>query len=328
MPLNIQNNTINIVILDAATLNNADLSELHELNQKVDTRITSYDTTNTAQLHERCLNADVVITNKVCLKHDDLINLPNLKLICIAATGTNNIDLDTAKSQGIAVTNVSGYSTASVVQHTFALILTLMSNSHKYIQDCDNGAWQKSKMFCLLDHPITELENKTLAIIGYGALGQAVEKVAKAFGLNVLICERKNQTIRAGRTEFESALKQADIISIHSPLTDETKDLISDHEFSLMKSTAVIINTARGGIIDEKALVNALSNKTIYAAATDVLSTEPARNTNPLIQYKGDNLIITPHIAWGSKESIARLVKEISLNIIAYYSNQKRNRVA
>ena len=327
MPSNTLNSNLNIVILDAATLNNADLSNLKQLNNHT-AIIKSYDTTSRTQINERCLDADVIITNKICLNHDDLINLPKLKLICIAATGTNNIDLVTAKAQGIAVTNVAGYSTASVVQHTFTLILTLMSNSHKYIQDCKHGAWQKSNMFCMLNHPIAELAGKTLAIVGYGELGKGVEKVARAFDIKVIICERKNQTVREGRTDFESALKQADIISIHSPLTEETRNLIADNEFSLMKSSAILINTARGGIVNEAALTNALINNDIMAAATDVLSVEPAQDTNPLIAYKGDNLIITPHIAWGSKESIARLVKEISLNITAFYNEQDRNRVA
>ncbi|PAJ75869.1 glycerate dehydrogenase [Pseudoalteromonas sp. NBT06-2] len=318
---------MNIVILDAITLNNTDFSALNDINNQTTSLIQSYQTTSNAQLHERCKNADIIITNKICLDHDDLIKLPKLKLICIAATGTNNINLVTAKSQGIAVTNVAGYSTASVVQHTFTLLLNLISNSHKYIQDCQNDLWQKSDMFCMLNHPITELEGKTLAIIGYGALGKGVENIAKAFGMNILICERKNQPIRAGRTEFSTAMKQADIISIHTPLTEDTHHLISANEFSLMKSTAILINTARGGIVDEIALVEALKSKMITAAATDVLSIEPAQDTNPLIQYKGDNLIITPHIAWGSKESIARLVKEISLNITAFYNGESRNRV-
>jgi glycerate dehydrogenase len=327
MPVNMQKNLINIVILDAATLNNTDLSVLNNINQQASSVVKSYETTSKSQIHERCKNADIVITNKICLGHENLINLPKLKLICIAATGTNNIDLATAKSQGIAVTNVAGYSTASVVQHTFTLMLTLMSNSHKYIQDCKNGAWQNSDMFCLLNHPIAELENKTLTIIGYGTLGKGVENIAKAFGMKVLISERKNNEAREGRTDFESALKQADIVSIHSPLTEETKSLISDNEFSLMKPTAILINTARGGIVDETALVKALKTNTITAAATDVLSVEPAKENNPLIQYKGENLIITPHIAWGSKESIARLIKEISLNIIAFYNDEHRNRI-
>ena len=327
MPVIMQKNLINIVILDAATLNDADLSALNNINEQANSVVKSYETTCKSQIQVHCKNADIIITNKICLGREDLINLPKLKLICIAATGTNNIDLVTAKSQGIAVTNVAGYSTASVVQHTFTLILTLMSNSHKYIQDCKNDAWQKSDMFCLLNHPISELENKTLTIIGYGALGKGVENIAKAFGMKVLISERKNQASREGRTNFESALKQADIVSIHSPLTEETKSLISNNEFSLMKPTAVLINTARGGIVDETALVKALKNKLIAASATDVLSLEPAKECNPLIQYKGDNLIITPHIAWGSKESIARLVKEISLNIIAFYNDESRNRI-
>ncbi|WP_091979130.1 D-2-hydroxyacid dehydrogenase [Pseudoalteromonas denitrificans] len=318
---------MNIVILDAATLNNTDLSVLNKINAKIMTQIEFYETTSKTQIFERCHNADIIITNKVHLAHHDLAQLPKLKLICIAATGTNNINLISAKKLGIAVTNVAGYSTASVVQHTFTLLLTLMNSSHKYIQDCQNGVWQKSSMFCSLKHSMNEVQNKTLAIIGYGDLGKGVADIAQAFGMHVLICERKGSQPREGRTDFNSALTQADIISIHCPLTAETHNLISDTELNLMKPSAVLINTARGGIVDEKALVNALESKTIQAAATDVLTKEPADDDNPLIRYSGNNLIITPHIAWASKESINRLVNEISLNIKAFYNDENRNRV-
>ncbi len=315
---NIKNN-LNIVILDAATLKGADLSGLTQENDK----LNLYSTTQKHEIIDRCSDADVIITNKVVLDKFILTKLTKLKLICIAATGTNNIDLNAAKELKIKVTNVTGYSTHSVVQHTFALLTNLMGNCFRYIQDSKNAVWQQSKIFCNLDHSITEIHGKTLTIIGYGELGQAVARLAEAFGMKVLLAERKNAlNIRSGRTNFHTAIEQADIISLHCPLTDETKNLISDAEFGIMKPSAVVINTARGGIIDEHALINALKNNAIFAAATDVLTTEPALDNNPLIQYQGDNLIITPHIAWATQESIQRLVDQIAINIQTYRHNQ------
>lgn len=312
-----------IVILDYATIENGDLLPLNEISA----HITTFDNTHQSQVVERCDGFDVVITNKVIINQDALSKLNTVKLICIAATGTNNVDLVAAKQQGIAVTNVAGYSTASVVQHTFALLFNLLGNTHKYIADCKNGQWQQAQHFCFLDHPINEVAGLKMALIGYGDLGSAVAKAASAFGIEVLISERKNSPIREGRVAFEEALKHGDIISIHCPLNDDTKNLISTNEFALMKPNAVLINTARGGIVNESALANALINKKIAGAATDVLSKEPAEDSNPLIQYKGNNLLLTPHIAWASRQSISRLIQQIALNIEAFQVGQIRNRV-
>lgn len=312
-----------IVILDYATIENGDLSSLNELSPN----ITTFDNTLQSQVVERCQGFDVVITNKVVLNQEALTQLSSVKLICIAATGTNNVDLVAAKQQGIAVTNVAGYSTASVVQHTFALLFNLLGNTHNYITDCKNGQWQKAQHFCFLDHSINEVAGLKMALIGYGDLGCAVANAASAFGIEVLISERKNSPVREGRVAFEDALKLADIISIHCPLNADTENLISTNEFTLMKPTAVLINTARGGIVDENALANALISKKIAGAASDVLSKEPAEQSNPLIQYKGDNLLLTPHIAWASNQSISRLITQIALNITAFQEGQMRNRV-
>lgn len=312
-----------IVILDYATIENGDLSPLNELSPN----ITTFDNTLQSQVVERCQGFDVVITNKVVLNQEALTQLSSVKLICIAATGTNNVDLVAAKQQGIAVTNVAGYSTASVVQHTFALLFNLLGNTHNYITDCKNGQWQKAQHFCFLDHSINEVAGLKMALIGYGDLGCAVANAASAFGIEVLISERKNSPVREGRVAFEDALKLADIISIHCPLNADTENLISTNEFTLMKPTAVLINTARGGIVDENALANALISKKIAGAASDVLSKEPAEQSNPLIQYKGDNLLLTPHIAWASNQSISRLITQIALNITAFQEGQMRNRV-
>ena len=312
-----------IVILDYATIENGDLLPLNEISS----HITTFDNTHQSQVVERCNGFDVVITNKVIINQDALSKLNTVKLICIAATGTNNVDLVAAKQQDIAVTNVAGYSTASVVQHTFALLFNLLGNTHKYIADCKNGQWQQAQHFCFLDHPINEVAGLKMALIGYGDLGSAVAKAASAFGIEVLISERKNSPVREGRVAFEEALKHGDIISIHCPLNDDTKNLISTNEFALMKPNAVLINTARGGIVNESALANALIHKKIAGAATDVLSKEPAEDSNPLIQYKGNNLLLTPHIAWASRQSISRLIQQIALNIEAFQVGQIRNRV-
>ncbi|WP_105170876.1 D-2-hydroxyacid dehydrogenase [Pseudoalteromonas sp. T1lg24] len=312
-----------IAILDYATIENGDLSPLNALTQN----IALFDNTSPAQVIERCQGMDVIITNKVVIDQTALSQLSTVKLICIAATGTNNVDLVAAKQHGIAVTNVAGYSTASVVQHTFALLFNLLGNTHQYIADCHNNQWQQASHFCFLDHSIDEIAGLKMALIGYGDLGRAVAKAATAFGIETLISERKNSPVRDGRVTFDDAIANADIISVHCPLNQETENLISTREFKLMKSSAVLINTARGGIVDESALAHALLTNQIKAAAIDVLSKEPAQDNNPLVQYHGSNLLLTPHIAWASKQSISRLIKQIALNISAFENGETRNRV-
>ena len=313
---------MNITVLDAATLANTSLDALAQLG-----KLTCYDLTAKEQVVERCQDADIVISNKVVIDQHTMSKLTNLKLICVAATGTNNIDLVAAKEHNIAVTNVAGYSTPSVVQHTFTLITNLLGNTHRYINDCQQGLWQQSPMFCRLDYSFNEIAGKTLAIVGYGSLGKAVADVARAFGANVIISERKGQTPREGRVSFNDALTTADIISVHCPLTDETRNQIAAAELSMMKPSAIIINTARGGIINEADLADALANNIIAGAGVDVLSKEPAEQENPLALYKGANLLLTPHIAWASQESIVRLVNEIALNIQAFNQGETRNRL-
>ncbi|MBQ4832870.1 D-2-hydroxyacid dehydrogenase [Pseudoalteromonas sp. MMG010] len=313
---------MNITILDNATLAQSSLSAISACGE-----LTIYEHTSFEQVVEHSKNANILLTNKVVLNRETLSQLTQLKLICVCATGTNNIDLNAAKELGIAVTNVAGYSTASVVQHTFSLITNLLGNTHRYQQDSQQGLWQKSAMFCRLDYSINDMQNKNFVIIGGGTLGQGVEQVAKAFGANVILAERKGAVCRAERTPFDEAIAMADIISIHCPLTADTQDLITLNEMNTMRSNCIIINTARGGIINEHDLTKALEKNIIAGAGIDVLTAEPAQANNPLANYHGDNLLLTPHIAWASTESIARLINEVSLNIKAFMQSQQRNRV-
>jgi glycerate dehydrogenase len=311
-----------ITILDNATLAQSPLSSIAVLGE-----LTMYELTSPEQVITHSQGANILLTNKVVLNRETLSQLHELKLICVCATGTNNIDLVAAKELGIAVTNVAGYSTASVVQHTFSLITNLLGNTHRFQADCQKGLWQQSDMFCRLDYSFNDMQGKTFAIIGSGTLGQGVANVARAFGANVVIAERRGIPCREGRVPFEQAISTADIISIHCPLTDETHNLISLAQLQSMKPTSIIINTARGGIINEADLTYALTHNLIAGAGIDVLSVEPAEQHNPLANYKGNNLLLTPHIAWASTESIARLVNEISLNINAFTQGESRNRL-
>ena len=288
-----------------------------------------YPTTAKEDVSKRIAGASVVVTNKVYLGREELAHASNLKLICISATGTNNVDLAAASSLGISVCNVTAYATPSVVEHTFSLILSLVRNLNAYRQDVASGQWFKSKHFCLLDHPISELAGKKLGIIGYGELGQAVAKVGEAFGMEVLIAQslRTDQSIVENRIALDELLTQVDILSLHCPLTEQTKGLINQQRIAQMKKTAIIINTARGGIVDEEALHQALCAGDIAAAGIDVLENEPPLEGNKLLSLSLPNLIVTPHIAWASRESRQRLINEVANNIHAFFSNQPRNLV-
>ena len=219
---------MNITILDNATLANTSLDGISALGD-----LTVHQLTSPEQVLAHSQNAEVLITNKVVINRDTMTQLKSLKLICVSATGTNNVDLDAAKDLDIAVTNVAGYSTPSVVQHTFSLITNLLGNTHRYQADCQQGAWQKSDMFCRLDYSFNDIQGKTLAIIGGGTLGNAVSKVAEAFGAEVIVAERKGAACRDGRTPFEIAIKTADIISVHCPLNDETRPQVELNKSSI-----------------------------------------------------------------------------------------------
>lgn len=309
--------------LESVHRGDLDLSGLHAAIQHWDLYAHSRQT----EIINRIKNATVVVANKSLLSREILLEAKNLRLICVAATGTNNVDIDAAVQQKIQVCNVRDYATPSVVQHVFTLILALCTKFVSYRQAVQAKQWQNGVHFCLLDFPIQELAGKTIGVVGYGVLGHAVAEIAKAFGMNIMIAERKGQTPRRGRCEFEEMLKTVDVLTLHCPLNDHTKDLIGKRELKNMKSSAILINTARGGIVDEKALLNALNEKQIAGAGIDVLSVEPPVGGNVLLENNLPNLIITPHIAWASLESRQRLINEIEKNIRAFLCGEPRNLV-
>ena len=266
------------------------------------------------EVARRVTDAGVVLSNKVPLTAASIKGAAQLKFISVMATGTNNIDLAAAKRQGVSVSNAVAYATPSVVQHTLALILALSTSLPAYLADVRRGRWQQSKVFCLLDHPIREVAGKTLGIIGYGELGGGVSRAAAGLGMHIMPAERPGQPVRRGRTPFEEVIATADYISLHCPLTDDTQHLIDGKVLARMKPTAFLVNTARGGLVDSAALLDALAKKQLAGAAVDVLDREPAGADEPLLNA-ADNLLVTPHNAWGALESRVRLVEQMRENI-------------
>ena len=308
------------VFLDYESLDKNDL-DFSALEAAFD-ELTLFSSTDPAQVLERVQHADVIISNKVVIDAATIQQCPNLKLILISATGTNNIDLIQARAQGIVVCNCQGYGTSAVAQHTLALMLALATSLLKYDRAVKQGEWNKASQFCLLDFPIIELEGKTLGILGYGELGQAVAKLAEVFGMKVLVGSLPNRPSDASRIPFADLLPQVDFLSLHCPLTEDTRDLIDAQAFNAMKPTAFLINCARGGIVNEQALADALRQGKIAGAATDVLTVEPPKNGNVLLADDIPNLIITPHSAWGSVDARQRIVQQMLDNVEAFKAGQ------
>ena len=308
------------VFLDYESLDKNDL-DFSQLEAVFD-ELTLFPATTPAQLLERVQEAEVIISNKVVVDAATMQQCPNLKLILISATGTNNIDLVQARKQGIVVCNCQGYGTAAVAQHTLSLMLALATSLLKYDRAVKQGEWNKASQFCLLDFPIIELSGKTLGIVGYGELGQAVAKLADAFGMKVLVGSLPNRPADASRVPFADLLPQIDFLSLHCPLTEDTRNLIEAHAFDAMKPSAFLINCARGGIVDEAALAEALRQGKIAGAATDVLTVEPPKDGNVLLADDIPNLIITPHSAWGSVDARQRIVQQMQQNVQAFKAGQ------
>ncbi|MGH8274426.1 MAG: D-2-hydroxyacid dehydrogenase [Gammaproteobacteria bacterium] len=313
-----------LAFLDLATLDAGDLDLAPIVSQAE--RFEPWPTTKPDELQARMRDVDAVVLNKVRLNASAFADT-RAKIICLAATGSDNVDLDAAREAGVAVANIRDYCTDSVVQHVFALLLALTTHLADYRQRLRAGAWAKSSAYTLPDLPVLELADKTLAVVGYGTLGQAIAARAEAFGMRVLAAERRGVAPRAGRTPFEEALAAADVVSLHTPLTETTRRLINADTLALMKPGAILINTARGGLVDETALHDALTAGRLGGAGLDVLAEEPPQPDHPLLDPKLANCIVTPHIAWAAREARQRAVEEIGANLAAFLAGESRNRL-
>ena len=314
-----------IVVLDGKTLGNVDYIKLNEFGQ-----VVYYDMTYGDQVAERISDADIILTNKVILKEEQLKKAPNLKLICEMATGYNNIDIEYARKNKIAVTNVAGYSTNTVAQHTFAMLLHLYNNISYFDEFIKSGEYSKSDMFTNLNMTYNDLCGKVWGIIGLGAIGKRVAKIAQAFGARVVYYSTSGKNVNPdyAQVSFEELLDKSDVISIHSPLNEKTKGLINYEALSKMKKDSVLINVGRGPIVVDYDLARAIDEEIIGGAALDVFDVEPIPQDNPLLGVRNkERLVMTPHVAWASEESRKRLFDDLLENISAFNRGEFRNRV-
>ncbi|TDB66027.1 D-2-hydroxyacid dehydrogenase [Arundinibacter roseus] len=316
---------MNIVFLDGYTLNPGDMSwnPLETLGN-----FTVYDRTAPEDIVTRALDADIVLSNKVMLSAETLQQLPKLRYIGVTATGYNNVDIQAAQRLGITVTNVRGYSTPAVAQHTLSLLLALTNHTELHSQSTRQGDWANAKDWCYWKTPLVELSGKTMGLIGLGDIGAQVAKIALAMGMRVL-AHRKSQLPAGAGIELvalETLFRESDVVSLHCPLTDETREIINADSLALLKKTAYLINTGRGPLIHEGALAHALHAGDLAGAALDVLSNEPPKADNPLLT--APNCIITPHIAWAFQESRIRLLQLVAENIAAFQHGEAINVVS
>lgn len=290
-----------------------------------------YPKTKAAELVERLAGATIAISNKVPIDAAAVDALPDLKMIAVAATGTNQIDLEACRRRGIVVSNIRGYAEHTVPEHVFAMLLSLSRNLVAWRNSVQAGAWQQSDQFCLFDHPIQDLHGANLGLVGSGSLGNGVARLAEAFGMRVLRAERKGATqIRPGYTDFATVLAEADALSLHCPLTAETTGLIGPVELRAMKRSAILINTARGGLVDEQALIQALKEGWIAGAGFDVLTVEPPAVDHPMLAPELlalPNFMLTPHVAWSSQPAMRALADQLIANIEAFVAGSPQNRV-
>ncbi|MDU9023076.1 2-hydroxyacid dehydrogenase [Pseudomonas corrugata] len=319
-------NTVRAVFLDHPSLDLGDL-DLEALRNCFST-LHLFARTTPDQVIERLKGATVAITNKVVIDAAAMAASPELKLILISATGTNNVDLTAARHHGITVCNCQGYGTPSVAQHTIMLLLNLATRLADYQKAVGDGRWQEASQFCLLDYPIVELQGKTLGLLGHGELGSAVGRLAEAFGMRVLLGQIPGRPARPDRLPLDQLLSQVDALTLHCPLNEHTRHFIGAQELATLKPGAFVINTARGGLIDEQALADALRNGHLGGAATDVLSVEPPTQGNPLLASDIPRLIITPHNAWGSREARQRIVGQLTENAQGFFRGTARRVVS
>lgn len=314
-----------IVVLDGKTLGNVDYIKLNEFGQ-----VIYYDSTLKEEVADRVKDANIILTNKVALNADNLKEANNLELICEMATGYNNIDIEYAKSKKIAVTNVAGYSTNTVAQHTFAMLLHLYDNIDYFDNFVKSGDYSKCGMFTNIEVPYRDLCGKIWGIVGLGAIGKRVAKIAQAFGARVIYYSTsgKNSDSDYARVEFDELLKQSDVISIHAPLNEKTKGLIDYEAFSKMKKDSILINVGRGPIVVDRDLARAIDEDIIGGAALDVFDAEPLNSDSPILNIRNkEKIVLTPHVAWASEEARNRLFADLLENISAYNRGEKRNRV-
>jgi glycerate dehydrogenase len=289
-------------------------------------RWRDYPATNADEVVERLAGATIAITNKVPLRADAIAQLPDLKMIAVAATGTDNVDLAACRERGIVVANIRNYSLVSVPEHCFALLLAVRRNLRAYVADVEAGKWEQSTRFCLLDHPIGDLAGSRLGIVGYGALGRRVAQIARAFGMEVAVTSRSPVTdTDVVQLPLNELLATSDAVSLHLPLTDQTRHMIGERELASMKKSAILINTARGGLVDEAALAQALTDGTIAGAGFDVLSKEPPVPDNPLLRLRLPNFVLTPHVAWASGGAMQTLADMLVDNLEAWVAGKPTN---
>jgi glycerate dehydrogenase len=275
---------------------------------------------------ERLRGATIAITNKVPLRADAIAQLPDLKMVAVAATGTDNVDLAACRERGIVVANIRNYSLVSVPEHCFALLLAVRRNLRAYAADVEAGRWERSTRFCLLDHPIGDLAGSRLGIVGYGALGRRVAQIGRAFGMEIAVASRSPVADTAVTPlPLAELLATADVVSLHLPLTEQTRNLIGARELASMKKSAILINTARGGLVDEAALARALTDGVIAGAGFDVLSKEPPVPENPLLQLRLPNFVLTPHVAWASSGAMQTLADMLVDNLEAFVAGKPTN---
>lgn len=314
---------LKIVFLDRDTLSPETVLRAPAFPHK----LVVHDRTSAGEVAERIADADIVISNKVPLRGESLGRASRLKMITVAATGTDIVDLAAAREQGITVCNIRNYAKHTVPEHTFALMLALRRSILPYRQSVLDGRWQEAAQFCFFDHPIADLGGSTLGIIGHGTLGKVVGRIAEAFGMTVLIAGRKgSDALEPGRTPFDEVMRRADVITLHCPLNAETRGIIGPREFALMERKPILINTSRGGLVDERALEQALEEGRIAAAGFDVTDGEPPAADSPMMRIAArPNVILTPHVAWASREAIQSLADQLIENIELFVAGTPRN---
>ena len=315
------------VFLDFATVGSGevDVSPLRRVTRDLEV----FDYTEAHEVAERVAGAAFVYINKVRMTREIIESGDALRFIGLLATGVDNVDLDAARENGIAVCNIRAYCTNSVVEHVFAALLQLSHSTHLYHDSVRRGDWQNAVNFCMLGYPIREISAMTIGIVGYGNLGRGVEKIARAFGMKVMIARRARTegSPGDGRHDLDDVLENCDVLTLHCPLTDATRGLIGKRELALMKPSAILINTARGALVDSTALVHALQSGDIAAAAIDVLATEPPVDGDPILDYKGDNLLVTPHVAWATVEARQNAVDQLAEAAASFLDGGDMNRV-